>query len=195
MRKLPVRIGSVVAAASAALMLAGGTAFASPAGPAGSAGPAAKTVTGPEVVSGSALGKATIANVTPIPLTLAGVVATTDHGFTLGPGGGNTHTLATAAGKLTVTGFGKTETSQTMNSTTCYFTYTARQQFKFIPGKSTGKFAGATGPGAYQIFFGAYAPRYTSGKHKGQCDTASNAVPLAKGAVATFLAAGVLTVG
>jgi hypothetical protein len=32
MRKLPVRIGSVVAAASAALMLAGGTAFAGPAG-------------------------------------------------------------------------------------------------------------------------------------------------------------------
>jgi hypothetical protein len=142
MRKLPVRIGSVVATASAALMLAGGTAFAGPAGP---AGPAAKTVTGPEVVSGSAHGKAAIANVTPIPLTLAGVVATTDRGFTLGPGGG--------------------------------------------------KFAGATGPGAYQVFFGAYAPRYTSGKHKGQCDTASNAVPLAKGAVATFLAAGVLTVG
>jgi hypothetical protein len=192
MRKLPVRIGSVVAAASAALMLAGGTAFASPAG---LAGPAAKTVTGPEVVSGSAHGKAAIANVTHIPLTLAGVVATTDHGFTLGPGGGNTHTLATAAGKLTVTGFGKTENSQTMNATTCFFTYTSRQQFKFISDKSTGKFAGATGPGAYQVFFGAYAPRYTSGKHKGQCDTAGNAVPLAKGAVATFLAAGVLTVG
>jgi hypothetical protein len=191
MRKLPVRIGGAVAAASAVLMLAGGTAFASPAGP---AGPAAKT-TGPEVVSGSAHGKAAIANVTPIPLTLAGVVATTDHGFTLGPGGGNTHTLSTAAGKLTVTGFGKTETSQTMSSTTCYFTCTSRQQFTFIPGKSTGRFAGATGPGAYQIFFGAYAPRYTSGKHKGQCDTASNVEPLAKGAVATFLAAGVLTVG
>jgi hypothetical protein len=193
MRKLPVRVGGVVAAASAALMLAGGTAFASPAGPAGPA--AAKTVTGPEAITGSAHGKAAIANVTPIPLTLAGVVATTDRGFSLGPGGGNTHTLATAAGKLTVTGFGKTENSQTMNSKTCYFTYTSRQQFKFVPGKSTGKFAGASGPGAYQIFFGAYAPRYTSGKHKGQCDTASNAVPLAKGAVATFLATGVLTVG
>jgi hypothetical protein len=192
MRKLPVRIGGAVAAASAALVLAGGAALASPAGP---AGPAAKMMTGPEAISGSAHGKAAIANVTPIPLTLAGVVATTDHGFSLGPGGGNTHTLTTPAGKLTVTGFGKTETTQTMNSTTCYFTYTARQQFKFVPGKSTGKFAGATGPGAYQVFFGAFAPRFTSGKHKGECDTASNAQPLAKGAVATFLAAGVLTVG
>jgi hypothetical protein len=100
-------------------------------------------------------------------------LAATDHGFTLRPGGGNTHTLATAAGRLTVTGFGKTETTQTMNSTTCYFAYTSRQQFKFISGKSTGKFAGATGPGAYQASFGAYAPRCTSGKHKGQCDTVS----------------------
>ena len=50
-----------------------------PAGPAGAAGAAAKTTTtGPEVVSGSAHGKAAIANVTPVPLTLAGVVATTD---------------------------------------------------------------------------------------------------------------------
>ncbi len=32
-------------------------------------------------------------------------------------------------------------------------------------------------------------------KHKGECDTANNVQPLAKGAVATFLAAGVLTVG
>jgi hypothetical protein len=38
-----------------------------------------------------------IANVTPIPLALAGVVATTDYGFSLGPGGGNTHTLAKGA--------------------------------------------------------------------------------------------------
>ena len=64
-----------------------------------------------------------------------------------------------------------------------------------MPGKSTGKFAGATGPGAYQITFAAFAPRFKSGKHKGQCNTSNNAVPLAKGAVATFLAAGVITVG
>jgi hypothetical protein len=193
MRKLPVRIGGVVAAASAALVLAGGAAFASPVGAAGPAGPAAKMTTGPEVVSGAAYGKAAIANVTPIPLTFAGVVATTDHGFKLGPGGGNTHTLMTPVGDLTVTGIGKQVQTQTTNMKTCHFTFTERQQFKFVPGKSTGEFAGASGPGAYQVFFGAYEPRFTSGKHKGECN--GNAQPLAKGAVGTFLAAGVLTVG
>ena len=187
MRKATLRIGGIVAAAGAALTLATvAPAFASP------ASTAAKTMTGPEVVSGSAHGAAAIANVTPIPLTLAGLVATTDHGFTLGPGGGNTHTLMTKAGDLTVTGTGKQTATQSMNPATCYFTYTARQQFHFVAGKSTGRFAGATGPGAYQITFSAFEPRFTSGKHKGQCN--ANANPLAKGAVATFLAAGVLTV-
>jgi hypothetical protein len=184
MRKATVRIGGIVAAASVALTLASvGPAFASS---------AAKTMTGPEAVSGAAHGKAAVANVTPLPLTLAGVVATTDHGFTLGPGGGNTHTLMTKAGDLTVTGTGKQLNTQTMNTKTCHFSYTSRQQFRFVPGKSTGKFAGATGPGAYQISFAAYEPRFTSGKHKGECN--GNAEPLVKGAVATFLAAGVLTV-
>lgn len=187
MRKVIVRIGGLVAAASATLMIASaGFAVASP---------AAKTVTGPEVIAGAAYGKAAIENVTPIPLTFAGVVATTDRGFTLGNGNSNTHTLATPVGKLTVTGVGKETMTQAMNARTCYFSYTARQQFNFVPGKSTGKFAGASGPGAYQVYFAAYAPRYHSGAHKGQCDTANNVQPLAKGAVAKFLAVGVLTVG
>ncbi|HEX4092642.1 MAG TPA: hypothetical protein VHZ33_28310 [Trebonia sp.] len=191
MRKLTVRVGGVVVAASAALMLAGGgTAFAS----AGAAGAAAKTMTGPEVVAGSVHGAAAIANVTHIPLTLTGVVASTDRGFTLGPGGGTEHTLATANGKLTVRQVGKVANTQVVNTRTCHLSYTSDARFTFVPGKSTGTFAGATGPGAYQISFGAYLPRFTSGKHKGQCDTADNAVPLAKGAVASFLAAGVITV-
>ena len=57
-----------------------------------------------------------------------------------------------------------------------------------------GQIRGRDRPGAVQIFFAAYAPRYTSGKHKGECETGNNVQPLAKGAVATFLAAGVLTV-
>jgi hypothetical protein len=201
MRKATLRIGGTIAAAGLALTLAGvgastafaSTAFASTAfASTVSASTAAKTMTGPEVITGSAHGAAALANVTPMPLTMAGVVATTDRGFTLGPGGGNTHTLSTPAGKLTVTGIGKQTTTQSLNPTTCYVTYTARQQFNFVAGKSTGKFAGATGPGAYQIYFAAYAPRFTAGKHKGQCNPNGN--PSAKGAVATFLAAGVLTV-
>jgi hypothetical protein len=78
---------------------------------------------------------------------------------------------------------------------TCYFSQTGTQRFTFAAGKSTGKFAGASGPGAYQIFFGAFVPRITSGKNKGEYDLANNVQPLAKGAVAKFLAVGVLTVG
>lgn len=186
MRKVIIRIGALVATVATLTLTSVSLAVASP---------ASSPVTGPESITGTVYGKAAIANVPHIPLTFEGVVATTDRGFVLGNGGGNTHTLTTPAGKLTVTGVGPVRQAQTMNSRTCYFTFTSGQQFKFVPGKSTGKFAGATGPGAYQVFFGAYAPRYTSGPHKGQCNTSNNAQPLAKGAVANFVAAGVLTVG
>jgi hypothetical protein len=187
MRKGIVRIGGLVAVASAAAIFASvSPAFASP---------AATMTTGPEAVSGAVFGAAALANVTHIPLALAGVVVTTDKAFVLGPGGGNTHTLVTPAGKLTVTGVGKETMTMTVNSRTCFFTDIASQQFTFVAAKSTGKFAGASGPGAYQVFFGAYVPRFTSGKHKGECDLANNVQPLTKGAVAKFLAVGVLTVG
>jgi hypothetical protein len=195
MGKLFIRIGGLVAAASVAVTLAGASpAFASTTAET-TASAAAKTVTGPEAITGAAYGKAAVANVTPLPLTLVGLVPTTDLGFQLGNGNSNTHTLTTPAGKLTVTGTGKEAGTQAFNAQTCHITYTERQTFKFVPGQSSGKFAGASGTGAYQIWFSAYVPRYTSGKHKGQCDTASNVQPLAKGAVAKFLAAGVLTVG
>jgi hypothetical protein len=188
MRHVIVRAAAIAGAAGAILLVAGGS-FA------GASTGANSSVTGPEVVAGAVHGKAALANITHIPLTLTGVVATSDRRFVLGPGGGNTHTLNTAAGKLTVTGTGKPVDTQTLSSRTCHFIYTSRQQFNFVPGRSTGRFAGATGPGAYQITFAAFAPRYTSGKHKGQCNTSNNSEPLAKGAVASFLAAGVMTIG
>jgi hypothetical protein len=187
MRHVIVRTGSLIGAAGATLLLAGGALAATSTS-------ASTSVTGPEVVSGQVHGKAAIANVTHIPLTLAGIVATTDRGFVLGNGGGNTHTLTTPAGKLTVRGSGKEAQQQTANAKTCRINFTDRQKFSFVPSLSTGKFAGASGPGAYQITFTAFAPRFTSGKHKGQCNFGNNVQPLTKGAVATFLAAGVLTV-
>ena len=188
MQKRSIRVGAVAAAACAAVLLAGGSALASPSA-------SAAKMTGPEAITGAAYGAAAIANVTPIPLTFAGVVATTDRGFKLGPGGGKEHTLATPDGKLAVAQVGAVDNKQTLNAKTCFVTYTSTATVKFVPGMSTGKFAGATGPGAYQVYFGAYLPRYTSGKHKGECNTSNSAEPLAKGAVATFLAVGVLTVG
>jgi hypothetical protein len=62
-----------------------------------------------------------------------------------------------------------------------------------VGGKSTGKFAGASGPGAVQVAFAETAPRFTSGSKKGQCNP--NGKPIAKSAVASFLASLVLTVG
>jgi hypothetical protein len=111
----------------------------------------------------------------------------------LGNGHANTHTLVTAAGKLTVRGSGKQTSAQSLDSRTCRITFTVRQQFNFVPNLSTRAFAGATGPGTYQVTFSAYVPRFTSGSHKGKCNFSNNARPLAKGAVAKFLAAGVMT--
>lgn len=110
-----------------------------------------------------------------------------------------TVSLAGPAGAIPLTGgslaiAGTSAPVQTLNAKTCRFSYTVRRQFTFVPGMSTGKFAAATGPGAYQVTFAAFARRYTSGRHKGQCDTSNNAKPKAKGAVASFLAAGVITV-
>jgi hypothetical protein len=137
MGKAIVRIGGLVAASAVMLVASVSVALASP---------AAKTVTGPEAITGSAFGKAAIANVTPLPLTFSGVVATTDHGFTLGTGTSNTHTLTTPVGKLTVTGIGKPVNTQTANAKTCRIAFSSTQEFNFVPAKSTGKFAGATGP-------------------------------------------------
>jgi hypothetical protein len=187
MRHTIVRAGSLIGVAGAALLVAGGALAATSTA-------AHTSVTGPEVVSGHAHGKNAVAESTHIPLALTGVVKTTDRGFVLGSGGGNTHTLTTPAGKVTVRGTGKEVQTQTMNARTCRVSYTVRQRFNYVPSLSTGRFAGATGPGAYQIYFAAFVPRYTSGKHKGQCNDGNNVQPLARGAVATFLVGSVITV-
>jgi hypothetical protein len=189
MRNYIVRAGGLAGAAGAVLLLAGaGLAMASSA--------AHTSVTGPEVVSGAVHGKAAIANNTHIPLHLSGVVVSTDRSFVLSGGPSNAeHTLTTPVGKLTVKPKSQQHGTQTANAKTCRVTFTERQQFTFVASKSTGKFAGAAGPGAYQIRFAGYFPRFASGKHKGQCNFSNSAVPLTKGAVATFLAAGVITVG
>jgi hypothetical protein len=186
MRHSIVRAGGLIGAAGAALLLAGG-------GFAIASSTASPSVTGPEVVSGVVHGKAALANSPHIPLTLVGVVGTKDRGFVLGNAPSNaTHILKTRAGNLAVKPKGAQHQTQTQNTRSCHFTFTIRQQFTFDPSLSTGAFAGVTGPGAYQITFSAVEPRFTSGPHKGQCN--GNAEPLAKGAVATFLAAGVATV-
>ncbi len=175
---------AVVAGGTAAVVLAGGPALAS-----SQAG--AKSVTGPEVISGALYGKAALANNLIVRVNLQGVVSA--HGtLSLGSSKSKTHTVSSSAGNLVVEGTGYKHASQTENTRTCRFTFTQDITFRVLGGKSTGAFAGASGPGAARVYFAAFEPRYTSGKKKGQCN--GNANPLSKGAVASFLGSVVLTV-
>lgn len=151
-----------------------------------------RPATGPEVIYGAVHGKEANANAPRIPLRLWGMVQTTDPTFVLGNGAGRRHTLRTGKGLLTVLLTGKPSHVLRANPRTCRESFTQRQTFRVLGGQSTGQFARATGPGAVQIYFAAFAPRYTHGPKKGMCDFASNK-PQNRGAVARFLANIVLT--
>lgn len=177
----------------ATLTVAGGTAVLVLTGTPALAGSHAnaKTSTGPEVISGAVTGKAALANAPKIPLTFRGVVYARGAITLSGNSKNKTHTLSSSAGKFTVLGTGK-QSSQTASKKTCRFTFTQDVTYHVLGSKSTGAFAGASGPGAARILFSAYEPRFKSGPHKGQCN--GKATPLSKGAVASFLASTVLTV-
>lgn len=171
-----------VASGAVALALASGPALAG-------AQKASKSSTGPEVISGAVHGKAALVNAPKVPVLLRGLVFT--HGdISLAKSKSKTHTIKSSAGNLVVRGTGK-QTSQTMSQKTCHFMFTQDVTFKVLGSKSTGAFAGTSGPGAARAVFAAFEPRFKSGKHKGQCD--GNARPKTKGANASFLASVVLT--
>jgi hypothetical protein len=153
------------------------------------------STTTPEVAYGAIYGKPATAEHVTIPLSWHGLVDTsgTFAGHGNPPGKGQEHTFPTAAGNLVALVTAPPRQGQTFNATTCYFTYTTTVAFTTVPGKSTGKFAGATGPGAVKVYFAGYVPRYTSGAKKGQCNTSPSAPELTKGAVASFALGAVLT--
>ena len=134
-------------------------------------------------------GEAALANTPVFGLTFRGVVGA--HG-TLTLTSSKSKTLLSSAGTLVLKDTGYTHTTQTANVKTCFFSQTLDATFSVQGGGSAGAFAGASGAGAAQLYFAGFEPRYTSGKHKGQCNF--NANPLAKGAVASVLASVVLTV-
>jgi hypothetical protein len=154
----------------------------------------ASTIT-PETAYGAIYGKPATAEHVTIPLSWQGLVDT--HGTFAGhgnpPAKGKEHTFPTAAGNLVGLVTAPPKQSQTFNASTCHFTFTTTVAFAAVPAKSTGKFAGATGPGAVKVYFAGYGPRYTSGPSKGQCNTSSSAPELTKGAVASFVLGAVLT--
>ena len=151
-----------------------------------------RPVTGPEVVYGAVHGKEANASAPRIPLRLWGMVHTTDPTFVLGNGTGRRHTLRTGKGRLTVLVTSKPSNVLRTNPRTCRESFTQRQRFRVLGSESTGQFARTSGPGAVQIYFAAFAPRYTHGPKKGMCDFASNK-PRNRGAIARFLANIVLT--
>lgn len=183
MRRIIIKAGTVIAAGAASVLVLSGMAVASTQVP--------RWITGPELVSGIAHGNAATARYPHIPLYLRGLVATSDRHFVLR---GNTavHTLRTPAGKLTVRLVGRQQVTQRVNLRTCHLSATTRQRFDFVPTMSTRSFAGAHGPGAYQVHFAAFFGRYHSGSRRGQCDFRGR--PMSRGAVVSFQAAGVLTV-
>jgi hypothetical protein len=179
-----------VAGAASVAMVAGAPALASSHASAGQA------VTGPEAISGTVHGKAALAKTPRIPLQWQGLV-TTKSIVSLG-GGGGAHkgavkTLTSPAGNLTVTVSSKPTKSESFNTKTCQLSFAQDIPVSVLGSKSTGAFAGASGPGAVQVQFAATAPRYKSGPKKGQCNP--NGKPIAKTAVANFLASVVLTIG
>jgi len=181
----------------AALGIAGGTAALVLAATPALAGShaASKAVTAPESASGVIYGKAATENNLVIPLAWRGQVYA--HGvFSSGgapPNKGRDHTFTTSAGNLTVVVTAAPTSNQSFNLKACHFAFWTDVVFSVVGSKSTGAFAGASGPGAVEVYGAGYVPRYTSGSHKGQCNTSNNAPELAKGAIATFLLSAVLT--
>ena len=152
-------------------------------------------ITGPEIAYGAVYGKPATANNPVIPVTWQGLVNAHGVFSTNGPPPkkGQVHTFSTSAGKLVVVVTAAPTSTQSFNVKACHFAFTTYVAFAVVGGKSTGAFAGDSGPGAVKVYFAGYGPRYKSGPKKGQCNTSQNAPELSKGAVASFLLSAVLT--
>jgi len=183
--QLRIRFAALaMAGGAAAVVLAGTPAMAS-----------SRALTGPETSYGVIYGKPAAASTPVIPLAWRGLVNA--HGV-FSPTGpepkkGQHVTLATSAGNLTVVVTATPVNTQSVNLKACHFSFTTYLAFAVLGGKSTGGFAGTSGPGAAEFYGAGYGPRYTSGPKKGECDTSPNAPELAKGAVASFLLSATLT--
>ena len=176
-----------VGGAASVALVAGGPALASTHSGAGQAR------SGPEVIAGAVHGAKALVNATVFPLRWQGLVRTHSV-IKLGGGGphkGSFKTLRSPAGNLTVMVTGKPHGSQSFDPKSCRFTFAQDIPLTVVGSKSSGAFAGASGPAAVQVSFGATAPRFKSGPKKGQCNPKGK--PIGKTAVARFLLSAVLT--
>jgi hypothetical protein len=186
---LTTKLAATVMAAAAATVLAAGT----PALASSHGNNAITSLTGPEVISGTVHGREALLSHPAIPLRWSGLVSTHSVIRLGGPGirKGDIRSLSSPAGRLDVLFTRKPQSRHSFNTRTCQYGYVQELPLRILGGRSTRQFAGASGPGAVQVGFSGYLPRYTSGPKKGQCRT--SAQPMNKGAKATFLASLVLT--
>ena len=185
------------AALAAVIVLAAGlAACSSPSSgsstPTGSAKPSA-SASGTETINGKLAGPAVTANNSTFHLVFTGPVATTASTALSGTvTKGESFTFHTAAGDLAIT-FGATGAAQgtLMSTRTCLAVITETVPFTVDGGKSTGKFAGATGTGKATLRASGDLPRLSSGT----CNERTSGQPfIPKTAAATFTATMKLTV-
>jgi hypothetical protein len=144
-----------------------------------------------EWITGYLAGPGALANAPVVPLKLTGAVNTTGW-INLG-GNSAIGYIQTRKGTLTVQ-HGNPNPPPQVNYRTCRVTDTINTWYKVVGSKSTGAFWNATGSGRAVVVFSFIAPRYTHGKHKGQCNLSQNAKPAPYGAYVSFRAQGPLHV-
>jgi len=160
------------------------------AGCGGSANGAAATKSGTETISGTLTGAQAMASNPTFRLTFRGPVNTTADIPIHSQTKGQANTFKTGAGNLVVTATGPVASTQRLLSTsTCRFEIGRSQAYTVDGSKSTGQFAGATGNGRAAVTVQATLPKLSNGK----CNTSTSAQPVKNSAMATFKAAGPLT--
>jgi hypothetical protein len=142
-----------------------------------------------EWITGFLAGKGALANAPIVPLKLSGAVNTRGS-INLG-GNSTVSPIWTRKGTLTVQ-HGNPAPKPQLNYRSCRETETVTTTYKVLGRQSSGVFWGAQGSGHAVVVFSAIAPRYTSGKHKGQCNFSENAQPEPYGAFISFQAQGPL---
>ena len=196
MRKLAGLAGAIALAAAAGACSSSGSSTGATATPRSGTETITATLTGAPAASYLSSSGATPPSFPSV--VLAGVVNTTIRGpVTLGHSTAKTvtHTFATPAGNLTIRRTQKTRRNQLApagrSGSTCYFTASVTGVYTVAGSRSTGKFAGATGGGAYvtTVVLGAdLQPGRTT------CSVSNADSVIAKGTSITYRASGPLTV-
>ena len=142
-----------------------------------------------ESITGFLAGRGALANAPVVPLQLRGVVSTRGS-INLG-GNASVSPIPSRKGTLAAE-HGNPSPPPQLNYRSCRETETISTWTKVVGSRSTGVFKGASGSGHAVVVFSAIAPRYTSGKHKGQCNFSENAQPEPHGAWISFHDQGTL---